>query len=340
MAGKRRTIAMLLAGIWTVGLAAGCDGIGAQSAAPMRNAGSYTENGKPVVTVITKAMESNYWNMVQAGAILEGEALGYTIHIIGPNSEENVQAEMDQIVAAQEDSAAMVIAPNDPNILVSTIADAHSAGIPIVIIDSNLTDETAYDAFAGTNNYEAGKALGEFVGTHQSDAVVAVITGAAESKTHKDRADGIIEGVESNGGMVLDKLAADSDRSKAIAAAQSLLDLYPELTAIIATSDDMALGAYEVVASVGKADAVRVYGFDASVDGLRSIIRGELTAAAAQYPIQMGRDGVALADRILRGEAVEKNNETPFAMVSKENAEDFLESLRTDLEEAGMKLDF
>lgn len=305
----------------------------------MRNAGSYTENGKPVITVITKAMESNYWNMVQAGAILEGEERGYTIHVMGPNSEENVQAEMDQIIAAQDDSAALVIAPNDPNVLVSTIADAHSAGIPIVIIDSNLTDETAYDAFAGTNNYKAGKSLGIYVGTHQTDVAAAIITGAGDSQTHKDRASGIIEGLEENGGLVLDMQAADSDHTKAMAAAQSLIEIYPEMTAIVATSDDMALGAYEVVASLGKADTICVYGFDGTVDGIQSVIAGELTATATQRPIQMGREGVALADQLLNGEQVEKENETPYGIVSSKNAVAFLASLRRDLEAAGMAPD-
>jgi ribose transport system substrate-binding protein len=337
MSKARRAAAMLLIGSWTAVMAAGC---GTGSRVEMRNAGSYTEDGKPVITVITKAMESSYWNMVQAGALLAGSDLGYTIHLLGPNEEENVQAEIDEIAEAQKDSAALVIAPNDPNILVSPIADAHAAGIPIVILDSNLPDDTAYDAFTGTNNYAAGEALGEYIGTQQTGAVAAIITGAAESKTHQERANGIIAGLEAEGCTVLELQAADSDRKKAADAASSLLERYPEITALIATSDDMALGAYEVADSIGRTDTVRVYGFDASVEGVQSILRGELTASAAQCPIQMGRDGIALADRILNGKPVEQLNETPFDLVTAQNAKTYFENIRSDMEKAGIPVDF
>ena len=340
MSRTKRVLAMGLLGLWTVGLTAGCSGLGQRERAPLRDPQAYTEDGKPAITVITKAMESNYWNMVQAGAILEGKERGYTIHITGPNSEENIQAELDQIASAQEDSAALVVAPSDPNILVATIEDAYAVGIPIVIIDSDLSDDTVYDAFVGTNNYKAGEALGEYIGTHQTGAKAAIISGARESQTHEDRVDGIMSGLESNGCTVLDIYTGDSDRNKAIAAARSLLEQYPDLTAIVATSDDMALGAQQVVASMDMSDTVQVYSFDGTIEGVQAILRGDITASAAQFPIQMGRDGVALADELLNGNSVEKRNETPYELIDAHNAQRFLDNIREELKEAGMRITF
>ena len=333
-----RVAAMGILGLWAAGLTAGCSA--AQERAPLRDAQAYTQNGKPVITVITKSLESGYWNMVQAGALLEGAARGYTIHLAGPNTEENVQAELDQIVAAQDDSAALVIAPSDPNSLVTTIGDAYAVGIPIVLVDSELADDSVYDAFVGTDNYKAGNALGTYVGEHQPGAKAAVITGARGSQTHEDRTDGILKGLEDNGCTVLEVYTADSDRNKAIAAARSLLEAYPDLTALIATSDDMALGAQQVVQSLGRSDTVSVYSFDATVEGIQAIAQGDLAAAAAQYPIQMGRDSIALADQILHGKPVEKRSETPYEIITADNAECFLDEIREQMTAAGMSTGF
>lgn len=338
MSRRMRALAMGLLGLWAVGLTAGCSGTREREA--LRDAQAYTENGKPVITVITKAMESGYWNMVQAGALLEGAERGYSIHLVGPNTEENVQAELDQIVDAQDDSAALVIAPSDPNSLVTTIGDAYAVGIPIVLVDSDLADDTVYDAFVGTDNYKAGNALGTYVGEHQTGAKAAIISGARGSQTHEDRVDGILEGLEDNGCTVLDVYTADSDRNKAIAAARSLLERYSDLTALVATSDDMALGAQQVVQSLGRSDTVSVYSFDATAEGVQAVMQGDLAAAAAQYPIQMGRDSIALVDQLLQGKSVDKRNETPYEIITADNAERFLDEMREQMTAAGMSVGF
>lgn len=329
----KRVLAMVLAGVLAVGCVAGCGSKSGETAA-VPGSGGQADGGK-TITVITKALNTDYWHMVQAGAILAGEEYGYEIKILGPNDEANSQEEMNQILEAQNDSDALVIAPNDPNVLVSTIADAHSAGLPIVIIDSNLSDKSAYDAFTGTNNYEAGKGIGEYVGQNQKGAVAAIITGLSGSYTHEQRASGIIDGLEAAGCTVMDKQPADSDRAKAVTVAGNLIQANPELTALVATSDEMALGAYEAVEAAGLTDTIKVYGFDASIGGLESIMAGELTADAAQLPIQMGYDGVALAVKLLNGEPVEQLNETPFDIVTKKNAQEFYDSVMAGLEKTG-----
>ena len=140
---------------------------------------------------------------------------------------------------------------------------------------------------------------------------------------HDQRANGIAEGVEAGGGTLVDAQPADSDRAKAVTVAENLIQANPDINAIAATSDEMALGAYEAVKSSGLTDKIKVYGFDASLGGLESIMAGELTADAAQLPIQMGYDSVVLADKVLNGETVEKENEVPYDIINQENAEQF-----------------
>lgn len=337
MTNKKRMAAMLLAGAMTVGTMAGCGGSN-NAEAPAGSAAGSAANGetKGSITVITMALNSDFWHEVQAGAILAGQELGYEINVIGPNDESNAQEQCNQIMDAVASGAdAIVLAANNPDTVVSTAAEAHATGIPLIEIAQEIPDEDAYDAYYGTNNYNAGSGLGEFITENQEDAHIAIIRGLVGAVNHDLRCDGITDSAEENGGTIVDIQPADSDRAKAVTVAENLMQANPELTAIAATSDDMALGAYEAVKAAGKTDEIKVYGFDASLGGLESIMAGELTADAGQLPIEMGRGGVELAVKVLNGEEVEKENECPYEMVSIENAQQVYDDSIQSLKDAG-----
>ena len=344
MKNFKRLAAMTLAGAMTVGMMAGCGGSSsgeapagsAAGAAAGSAAAAPSDGSKGTITVITMALNSDFWHEVQAGAILAGEELGYDIKVLGPNDETNTQEQMNEVLDAQNYSDAICISATDPDSMQSTIADAHAAGIPIITFNNPLSDESAYDAFTGTNNAAAGRGLGDYIAETQGEGVkLAIVRGVAGSIVHDQRANGIAEGVEAGGGTLVDAQPADSDRAKAVTVAENLIQANPDINAIAATSDEMALGAYEAVKSSGLTDKIKVYGFDASLGGLESIMAGELTADAAQLPIQMGYDSVVLADKVLNGESVEKENEVPYDIINQDNAEDFYNDCMEKLREAG-----
>ena len=171
MKQNKRFLAMALAGAMTVGCLAGCGGSSSDSgaAAPAGSAAgsaSAADSGsKGTITVITMALNSDYWHAVQAGGILAGKDFGYDVKVLGPNDESNAQEQCNQILdAVSAGTDAIVLSANNPDTVVSTAADVHADGMPLVEIDSSLPDENAYDAFLGTNNYDAGKALGDYIG--------------------------------------------------------------------------------------------------------------------------------------------------------------------------------
>jgi ribose transport system substrate-binding protein len=350
MTSAKRLFAMAVAGALVVGSMAGCGGSSSTDTSAAASTGSAsaaatTDSGNDyTITVITKALDSDYWHVVQAGAILAGNDLGVTVNVLGPNNELDTQGEMNQILdAVSNGTDGLVIAPNDPESLASTIADAHAQGIPTVIIDSQCPDETAFDVFAGTDNYAAGEALGEFVGNDQDDAKAVIIRGQAGSNTHDDRTSGITDGLEATGATLLDAQPADSDQAKAVTVAENMIQSYgDELTAIITTSDDMACGAYQAVAASGKEDQIRVYAFDGSNNGLESMINGEIYADCAQQPFAMGQKGVEICVDLLNGAAVEDIDgidgttvDTGYQIITRDDAQEYYDNLKENLAAAG-----
>ncbi|MDO5547041.1 MAG: sugar ABC transporter substrate-binding protein [Eubacteriales bacterium] len=340
MKQSNRLLAMILAGAMTAGSLAGCGGSTSSDSPTAGSAGSAaasdTGSSKGSITVITMALNSDHWHAVQAGAILAGQEYNYDIKVLGPNDESNAQEQCNEILdAVSAGSDAIVLAANNPDTVVSTAADVHADGMPLIAIDASLPDENAYDAFLGTNNYEAGKSVGEYIVGQNSDAKVAIIRGLVGTTVHDTRCTGISDGVEDSGGEVVDIQPADSDRSKAVTVAENLIQTHPEITAIAATSDEMALGAYEAVKAAGKEGEIVVSGFDGARGALESIIAGELDGSGAQDPVYEGYNGVGLAVKVLEGESFEKENECPFRIVTPENAQEVYDELMSNLEAAG-----
>ena len=342
MKQNKRFLAMALAGAMTVGCLAGCGGSSSDSgaAAPAGSAAgsaSAADSGsKGTITVITMALNSDYWHAVQAGGILAGKDFGYDVKVLGPNDESNAQEQCNQILdAVSSGTDAIVLSANNPDTVVSTAADVHADGMPLVEIDSILPDENAYDAFLGTNNYDAGKALGDFIGAQDSSAKVAVLRGLVGTSNHDNRCKGIEDGVTAAGAEVVGVQPADCDRAKAVTVAENFIQANPDLTAFAATNDEMALGAYEAVKAAGKEDEITVYGFDGSIGGLESIMNGEMTGTAAQDPVKEGYGGVELAVKILEGQDYEKENDNPFQIVTADNAQEVYDDLMADMKAAG-----
>ena len=105
---------------------------------------------------------------------------------------------------------------------------------------------------------------------------------------------------------------------------ENLLTLHPDLRAVFATNDQMALGAVEAVAARNLTGKVAVIGIDATREAVRAVQAGRLAGDVAMFPERLGRDAVEAAFKAARGEPMEKRIDTGEVLVTKENAEKFL----------------
>jgi len=97
---------------------------------------------------------------------------------------------------------------------------------------------------------------------------------------------------------------------------QNMLQAHPELDAVFACNDMMALGAVEAIAAAGRTGKIRVVGFDAVEDARKAINAGTMVASVAQFPGEMGRVAVESAARILRGESVPADQQVRIELVT------------------------
>jgi ribose transport system substrate-binding protein len=93
-------------------------------------------------------------------------------------------------------------------------------------------------------------------------------------------------------------------------AAEDALQTHPDLAGIFAINDPSALGARAALEKAGKAEQVKIIGFDGQPDGKQAIKEGKIYADPIQYPDRIGRMTVTTIIRYFDGEEVE-----PFQLI-------------------------
>lgn len=264
-----------------------------------------------------------FWAAVEAGAQEKAKELGVDLVVLAPPEESDVQSQISQVEdQLAKNIDALAIAPTDPNALAPIVDKAKAAGVGVVFIDTKGINDGV--TFIGTNN-EAGAALAaEFIcKSVEKGSDVAILQGIITQSTGQARADGSKKGLTDCGMNVVAEQPADWDTAKAQTAMENIITGNPNLKAVFASNDNMALGAVQALKAANILDKVMVVGFDANPNAAESILAGEMTATVAQNPMNMGRFGVENALKVKKGETIDAVIDTGTVLVTKENAADF-----------------
>ena len=180
--------------------------------------------------------------------------------------------------------------------------------------------------YIGSDNFEGGAVAGRALAAAlDGRGEVAIIEGISGHETADQRRLGFLDGIRAYPGVeVVASQTADWERARAYTVAENLLQAHPDLDAIFAANDEMALGALEAVAAAHRLDHVRVVGFDAIPDALANIRAGRMLGSVAQFPGEMGRLGVRHAVELLRNGAPPASEIlTRVEMIDLDNVDEF-----------------
>jgi ribose transport system substrate-binding protein len=279
------------------------------------------------ITLVTKALDSEWWQRVKSGADQAANASpGVRLAVLAPEREVNI----DQQVSILEDQitkhvAALAVAPAGVSEILPVLEKAKAAGIPVIIMDTDI-NWAGKVAYVGADNKHAGKLAGEHIAKLiDGKGKVAVIRGILGVATHEDRLAGFKDGIAGAPGITLVAVQpANSERALGMSVMENLLTTHPDLRAVFATNDQMALGAVEAIAARNLTGKVLVVGVDATNEAVRAIQAGRLAADVALHPEALGGKAVEAAVKAAKGEPVEKQISTGETLVTKENAGEFV----------------
>jgi ribose/xylose/arabinose/galactoside ABC-type transport system permease subunit/ABC-type sugar transport system substrate-binding protein len=300
--GWRRYRKWVIAGIITVVMVLAALAFRASSTQP-------AEEQVLTVAFVPKALNSPFWAAMETSAAREAEEQHVHLVSLAADRETDVERQY-QIIEnlIQQGVDAILLAPAGSKELVTAIRKANDAGIPVFLLDTRI-DEAAAESvgaevltYIGSDNFEGGAVAGRYLAaTLGGSGEVAIIEGISGHETADQRRLGFLQAITEYPGIrVVASQTANWERALAYNVAENLLQAHPEIDAIFAANDEMALGALEAVDAAQRLDRVSVIGFDAIPDALANIRTGRLLGSVAQFPGEMGRLGVMYATALLR----------------------------------------
>lgn len=284
------------------------------------------------VGVILKTLSSEYWSYVAAGVKQAEKDLGVTVDLQGPASETSYdeQNNMIETMLSSPDLDAFVISPLQPDSVVSVIGDTKT---PVLFVDTDAPYENKV-TYIGTGNYEAAYLGGEYAAKKAGKGAKAVIISGVQGNTTSDeRERGYKEALEANGITVEAVQYAEGLADKAASIMENLLtSLNNDVNIVMCNNDEIATGASRAVEQAGLENVI-IVGFDGIQAGVQNVIDGKFAATVAQSPFDMGYTAVEKAVAAAKGDDVLQYIDTGAIVITSDNAEKYLEELKSRLGE-------
>jgi ribose transport system substrate-binding protein len=294
------------------------------------------------IAVIPKGTTHEFWKSIHAGAVKASRELNVDVIWKGPLKEDDREAQisvMEDFISRKV--TGIIVAPLDDRALVTPVESAVQAGIPVVIIDSDLRTD-AYVAFAATDNYLGGRLgarhLAALLGEKGKVIMLRCHEGAASTTA---REQGFLDEIATFKAItvVSANQYGGATTETAYRASENLLgplkktDGSLSIDGIFTVNESTTFGMLRALQDAAVAGKVTFVGFDSSpklVEGLRS---GQLHGLVLQNPFAMGYEGVKAMVAHLKGEAVPKRIDTGVVVATPQNMNDprIAERLSPDL---------
>jgi ribose transport system substrate-binding protein len=259
-------------------------------------------------------LNNPFFVSLRDGVVKEVEALGMEVIIVDAQNDSAKQVnDVEDLI--QQGVDALLINPTDSAAISTAVQSANNIGIPVVTLDRSA-DKGKVEALVASDNIKGGEMAANYIIEKLGENTQVIeLEGVPGASATRERGKGF-HNVADQKLNITAKQAADFDRTKGLTVMENLLQANPDIKAVFAHNDEMALGAIEAISSSGK--EVMVIGFDGNDDALNAIKAGDMEATVAQQPELIGKLAVDAARDVLQGKKVEKIIAAPLKLVTKE----------------------
>lgn len=277
---------------------------------------------QPTFALITINQQALFFNQMNDGAKSAAKKAGAKLVIFNPNNDPAAQNNaIDDYI--QQKVQGIIVDAIDVNGIMPAVKAAASAGIPVIAVDAILP-KGPQKSQVGVDNMEGGARVASFlsgyVGQHMGGKAQLGIVGALNSYIQNLRQKGFQDGLKSDAGIKLVQVVDGRNiQDNAMSVSETLLTGNPTMNTIYATGEPALIGALAAVDSQGRADSVKVVGWDLSAAAIRAIDKGYLLAVMQQDPSLMGAAAVDALVTLEKGGTVPAEINTKLTLVTKEN---------------------
>ena len=224
----------------------------------------------------------------------------------------------------QQKPAAIFLNPVNWEGVRASLQDAKRAGVPVIVVDTDVSDADMVLCQVVSDNVGAGRLAAEELAKVNPKAHVAILH-FSTAKSCIDRVAGFHEVLKKYPDIkVLDTQEGKATREGSFPVMRDLLERYPDLDAVFPINDPSALGAASAIEAAGKGGKITIVTVDGSREAAEAIQQGRLHSTSAQFPKEIGRVAAEKAYDHLAGKPVDKDIRIKVELVTKENAGQFL----------------
>ena len=265
---------------------------GGHSSPPASRAKHYTIAYVPGATGVA------FYDTLLSGMRAKAKALGMSVIYQGsPDFAPSAQTPIVDAVCTKHPSV-LVVSPTDPTAMAPAINTCLNAGIPVITVDTGLSDTSKITSAITTNNNSGGKAAAQYVGKALGGkGQVALMSLSPTATTQVERIQSFAKEIKAAFPhiTVLPVQYTAQATSSSETTARAILSAHPGVRAFFGSAEPNAEGVAAALKALSLTGKVINVGFDASPTEVGLLKSGGINATVAQPAAQEGADAAQFA---------------------------------------------
>ncbi|MCY6959161.1 ribose ABC transporter substrate-binding protein RbsB [Clostridium sp. ZC22-4] len=269
------------------------------------------------VGMVLSTLNNPFFVSMKEGAEKKAREMGYELIVLdSQNDSSKERSNVEDLI--QKGVKVLIINPTDSDAVANSVQAANDAKIPVITVDRQSNGGEIISHIA-SDNVKGGEMAANYIVEKLKDKKeikLVELQGIPGASATRERGEGFHKVIDvKNNIKVISSQAADFDRTKGLNVMENVIQAQPQFDAVFAHNDEMALGAVKALKTANK--KVIIVGFDGNQDAKDAISKGEMTATVAQQPDLMGIAAVENADKVIKGETVEKTIPVELKLIEK-----------------------
>lgn len=255
---------------------------------------------------------------------LEAANPSLRIVLLTANSASEQANDLEDLIAIHNIDA-LVVLPFESAPLTGPVQNVKRQGVFITVVDRGLSEPNIQDVYVAGNNAEMGRVSANYMKQRLSAGDNIVILRGIPTVIDDQRFNGFMSELDGSGINILDDQYANWNRDDGFTVMQDFLSRFPDIDAVWAQDDDIAIGVIQAVRQARRQDELFIVGGGGMKDIVRRVMAGDaLTPVDVLYPPSMIATAIELtALKFISNAPISGEYILGSPLITPENAEQF-----------------
>ncbi len=259
--------------------------------------------------LITKTDTNPFFVKMREGALAKAEELGVNLSTFAGKVDGDHETQVAAIETCIANGAkGILLTASDTASIVPVVQQARDAGLLVIALDTPLEPLDAADMTFATDNFLAGKLIGQWalaaMGDNAANAKIATLDlNVSQPTVDVLRNQGFLEGFgidlgnpnvigDESDPRIVGSDVTDGNEEGGRRAMENLLAKDPTINVVHTINEPAAAGAYEALKAIGRENDVLIVSVDGGCPGIANVKDGVIGATSQQYPLLMASLGI------------------------------------------------